>query len=115
MSIKFYFDHNVPRAIATGLRIREVDLLTAYEDNTHELADTDLLDRAHQLERVIFTRDDDFLVEATHRQRHHIPFAGVIYAHQLRVSIGTAITDLELIAKSGYPEDLYNAILFLPL
>jgi hypothetical protein len=39
----------------------------------------------------------------------------VVYAHQLRVSIGKCIQDLEIIAKAGQPEDLRNQILFLPL
>ena len=53
--------------------------------------------------------------EATRRQREGIPFHGVIYAHQLRVSIGTCVHDLEIIAKAGEPEDLSNGVQFLPL
>ena len=44
-----------------------------------------------------------------------IPFGGVIYAHQLRVSIGRCVQDLEIIAKAGEPEDLMNGVMFLPL
>jgi hypothetical protein len=77
--------------------------------------DPELLDRAGELERVLFTQDDDLLAEATRRQREGIPFHGVIYAHQLRVSIGTCVHDLELIAKAGEPEDLRNGVQFLPL
>lgn len=39
----------------------------------------------------------------------------VIYAHQLRVSIGGAVHDLELIAKVGEPEDFVESVHFLPL
>jgi hypothetical protein len=39
----------------------------------------------------------------------------VIYAHQLQVSIGTCVRDLELIAKVGEAEDIINTIQFLPL
>jgi hypothetical protein len=46
MSLRLYFDHHVHKAIAVGLRLRQVDVLTAYEDNAGELADPDLLDRA---------------------------------------------------------------------
>ena len=60
-------------------------------------------------------QDDDLLAEATKRQREGIPFRGVIYAHQLRVSIGTCVHDLEIIAKAGEPEDLVNRVEFLPL
>jgi len=59
MPITFYMDHHVPRAITLGLRLREADVITAYEDGTSELDDTGLLDRAGELGRVLFTRDDD--------------------------------------------------------
>jgi len=50
-------DHNVPRAITNGLKLKGVDLITAYEDGSSQLDDTELLDRASKLERVLFTRD----------------------------------------------------------
>ena len=115
MPIALYMDHHVPRAITLGLRLREVDVLTAYEDGTSELEDPDLLDRAGVVGRVLFTRDDDLLAEATQRQQAGISFRGVIYAHQLRVSIGRCVEDLEIIAKAGEPEDLMNQVMFLPI
>jgi len=114
MSIAFYMDQHVPRAITVGLRLRGVEALTAYEDDASELEDVNLLDRAGELERVLFTRDDDLLAEATKRQRAGIPFCGIVYAHQLRVSIGRCVEDLELIAKAGEPIDLMNQVVFLP-
>lgn len=115
MAIAFYMDHNVPRSITTGLRLRGVDVLTSFEDGTSTMDDPELLDRASGLGRVLFTFDDDLLAEATKRQIENIPFAGVIYAHQLRVSIGVCIQDLELIAQAGEPGDLMNGVQFLPL
>ena len=115
MAIDLYMDHHVPRAITIGLRLRGVDVLTAYEDGASELDDPDLLDRASELERVLFTMDDDLLVEAAARQSQDVAFGGVIYAHQLRISIGTCVRNLELIAKAGEPEDLRDRVQFLPL
>ena len=115
MPLAFYMDHHVPRAITLGLHLREVDILTAYEDGTSEIEDAALLDRANELARVLFTRDDDLLAEAAKRQRERSSFHGVVYAHQLRVSIGRCVQDLEIIAKAGESEDLMNAIMFLPL
>jgi hypothetical protein len=108
-------DHHVPRAITNGLRLREVDVLTAHEDVASELDDPALLDRAQELGRVMFTQDDDLITEATQRRRQGQTFSGVIYAHQLRVSIGDCVRDLELIAKVGEPEDMTGQTLFLPL
>ena len=49
------------------------------------------------------------------RQREGIPFGGVIYAHQMRVTIGACIHDLEIIAKAGDAEELSNKVQILPL
>jgi len=106
-------DHHVPRAITNGLRLRGVDVLTAHEDGASRIRDQALLDRATELERVLFTQDDDLLTEATQRQRQ--TFSGVIYAHQLRMSIGNCVRDLELVAQVGEPEDMTGQTLFLPL
>jgi hypothetical protein len=108
-------DHNVPRPITVGLRVRDVDVLTAAEDGANTLPDPSLLDRATALGRVLFTRDDDLLAEAKHRQVHGIPFAGVIYAYQLTVSIGVCVRDLEIIAKASDPADLEGRVTYLPL
>ena len=108
-------DHHVPRAITVGLRLRQVDVLTAYEDGMSEADDPALLDRASELGRVLFTHDDDLLVEATRRQRGGRVFGGVVFVHQLHLSIGACVRDLELIAKVGESGDLADRILFLPL
>ena len=115
MPIALYMDQHVPRAITLGPRLRRVEVLTAHKDGTSEVDDAALLDRAGALHRVLFTRDDDLLAEAARRQREGTPFRGIIYAHQLRVSIGKCVQDLETIAKAGEPVDLMNGIMFLPL
>jgi predicted nuclease of predicted toxin-antitoxin system len=115
MALAFYMDHNVPSAITNGLRLRSVDVITAYEDSAHELDDSTLLDRASAMQRIVFTRDKDFLIEATRRQRLGIPFYGIIYAHQRHVSIGTCVEQLELIAKIGQLDDVVNLVKHLPL
>jgi predicted nuclease of predicted toxin-antitoxin system len=115
MTIALYMDVHVHRAITTGLRLRDVDVLTAQEDGYRTADDDRLLDRATQLQRVLFTQDDDLLAEARLRQVKGIPFAGVIYAHQLRITIGRCIQDLELIAKASEPDEMANRVEYLPL
>jgi len=115
VAFKLYMDHHVPRAITIGLRLRGVDVITAHENAASNLTDSARLDRAGELGRVLFTQDDDLVVEAVRRQREVIPFHGVIYAHQLRISIGRCIDDLELIVRAGEPGDVANRIEFLPL
>ena len=108
-------DVHVPAPITRALLVRGVDVLTAQTDGTTRLDDADLLDRAGELGRVMFSRDEDFLAEATARQRSGKSFAGVIYAHQLRVTIGQCVHDLELIAKCSEPADFTNRVEHLPL
>jgi predicted nuclease of predicted toxin-antitoxin system len=115
MPLKLYFDHHIHKAIAVGLRLRQVDVLTAYEDNAGELADPDLLDRASELGRVLFTHDDDLLVEAALRQEQERPFAGVVYVHQLQLTIGQCINELELLAKLFEEHEAGNQVVFLAL
>ena len=108
-------DVHVPAVITRTLLARGVDVLTAQADGTVRLNDAAMLDRAGRLERVLFTRDDDFLAEAASRQRDGASFPGVIYAHQLRVTIGQCVQDLELIGKCCDSADLANRVEHLPL
>ena len=115
MSIALYMDVHVPSAITAGLRLRGVDVVTSQEDETRRVSDAELLDRAMALHRLLFTRDKDLLREASQRQERGEMFAGVVYAHQLRVSIGQCVHDLEVIALAGDPEDFANRVEYLPL
>ncbi len=39
-------------------------------------------------------------------------FSGIVYAHQLRVTVGQIIADLQLIVKAVTMEEIRNAVLF---
>jgi predicted nuclease of predicted toxin-antitoxin system len=69
MSLGFSMDVHVPRPITRGLRRRGVDVLTALDDGATRLEDPDLLDRATALGRMVFSQDEDLIVEAVRRQR----------------------------------------------
>jgi hypothetical protein len=62
----------------------------------------------------MFTQDSDFLVLAVAWQTGRRDFAGLIYAHQLRVTIGGAIKDLVLISPLMRLEEMRNRVEFLP-
>ena len=105
----------MPVAIAVGLRQRQIDVLTAQEDGRADWDDDRLLERAVELGRVVFTQERDFLVLAADWQRQHRDFAGMVYGHQLRVTIGGAVHNLELIATLISLDDMRNRVEFLPL
>jgi Domain of unknown function (DUF5615) len=108
-------DVHVPRAITLGLRLRGVDVLTSQEDQTATMSDVELLQRATDLGRILYSEDSDLLVEAAHRQELGLEFVGVIYCHQTRLTIGRRVADLELIAVYGEAEEFRNLVVFLPL
>ena len=115
MSLNLYMDVHVPSAITRALRRRGIDVLTAQEDGTEEIDDSVLLDRTAEVGRILFTRDDDLLAIAVQRWRENKNFATVVYAHQIHVTIGECVADLELIAKGGHFEEILNHVFFLPL
>jgi hypothetical protein len=89
--------------------------MTAQEDEAHQLSDAALLDRALEMGRILFSQDDDLVREATFRQRTGKRFLGVVYAHQLNVTIGQCVEDLELIGRVSEPEEWINRVEYLPL
>ena len=74
-----------------------------------------MLDRARALNRVLVSQDEDLLAEATRRQRSDVAFSGLFYAHQLGITIGRFISDLEVLALAGELEDYEGRVEFLPL
>jgi hypothetical protein len=108
-------DVHVPRAITEGLRLREVDVLTAQQDSHDEVADSVLLDRATALGRVLFSMDADLLREAALRKTLSRPFGGVVFSRQLGATVGDCVRDLELLGKAVEPDEMLNRVEFIPL
>jgi hypothetical protein len=48
-------------------------------------------------------------------QEQNQSFAGLIYGHQLDLSIGQAVRDLELIAAAYDPDDIRDRVEYIPL
>jgi len=114
MSVALYMDEQVHSIITSGLRRRSIDVLTAQEDGHDAVPDEVVLDRATALDRVLYTQDKDFLVEAALRQSMGIDFPGVIHSLQRGVSLGRIIADLEYIALVAEPGDLANIVTRVP-
>ena len=53
-------DEQVPSAITRGLRSRGADVVTVQDESREGDDDEAVLDRAEELGRVLFTRNDDF-------------------------------------------------------
>jgi hypothetical protein len=114
MPVALYMDVHIPQAITDQLRRRGVDVLTAVEDETTRLPDDQLLERATQLNRILFTQDIRFRLLAERWQQEGKPFSGLIFGHQLGGTIGQFVRDLELIAQASEPEEWQNVVEFIP-
>lgn len=108
-------DVHVRRAVTLGLRRRGIDVVTAQEMGFGELTDSDLLDQATLLNRVLFSQDADLLREADLRIEAGIEFSGVVYGRQNDLSTGQAVHDLELISRVYRSEEIANRVEYLPL
>ncbi len=115
MSLALHKYVHVPRAVTMGLRMRGIDVLTAQADGSAELDDGSLLRRATDLGRIMVTQDDDVLREAKRLLDEGRMFCGITYAHQLRVTIGQMVEDLELIARATASGEWVGKIEYLPL
>ena len=114
MSVALYMDEQIDRAITEALRGRGIDVLTVQEDGHTGAPDPVVIARATELGRIIFSQDSDMLGHASSMQRHGTHFAGLAYAHPLRITIGQAIASLELLAKTSDPPDMTNRVEYLP-
>ena len=113
--LRYYMDHNVQGAIIEGVRARGIDCLTCEEDGTKQADDAEILQRATDLARVVFSEDTDFLKIASSWISSGREFSGVVFARQLHVTLGGAIRDLELIAGAMQEGEIRNTIIFIPL
>ena len=77
--------------------------------------DEAIVARATELGRVVFTRDEDFLAIASDIQASGRRFSGVIYAHQLRLSIGDCIWELGFIDAASESNEYINRVEYLLL
>src|SRR3954463_14620555 len=108
-TIRFHLDENCHRAIAEGLRRRDIDVTTTPEAGL--LGATDEQQAAYGLAqcRVIFTQDRDFL-------RLHaagVPHAGIAYCHQESRTVGQIVRGLVLIWELLDPKDIVGRVEYL--
>jgi|SRR5690606_4980694 len=113
MAIALYVDEHVATAIVEGLVDRGCDVLRVQDDGGRTKNDRWILDRAHDLGRVIFTMDEDFLVLASACQKSGSLFSGIIYVHQLRYSIGQIVDRLSRTCREESADTFMNRVKYL--
>ncbi len=115
MATSLFADVHVPGPVILQLRLRGVDIAAATEEGHERMKDAALLALATEQSRVMVTQDIRFRVLAEEWQRMGHSFAGLVFAHQRRVSFGEMIADLELIAKATDSNFWRNRVEQLPL
>jgi hypothetical protein len=106
--IRFLTDEHIPKAVASGLRARGIDVLTAGEAGQLGASDAALLAFAKAQGRVLITADADHL-------RLHavgVPHAGILFAPS-DASVGLLIGGAMLIAEVLGAEEMLNRVEFL--
>lgn len=115
MSLSFYADEHIDISLCEQLRKHGVDIVRSVDDGMRSANDEDILERATNLGRIVFTHDDDFTVIGARKQSLFEHFAGVAYCHQYRLSFGQLISELKFLSDNYEPDEAAETVFFLPL
>jgi hypothetical protein len=115
MTLRVYADENVHGRIIHGLRLKGFDVLTVAEDKHDGFPDPEIVHRATELDRVVFTHDQDYLAIGAHLQRARQPFSGIVYGHPDALSVTEFVEQLELALHCYASDEVRNQIIYLPL
>ena len=115
MTWPLYMDHHVPWSVTFALRRRGFDVLTAVEDHAAELDDESLLVRATSLDRILVTRDRDFMPLTAEWRTHGRSFSTVVAYRRKRLGHAELIEWLELIASVLRQDEVHNRMIFVPM
>jgi len=109
MQIRFHLDESVRNAVAEGLRKRGIEVTTPGHAGLLGASDSEHLAFALRENRIIVTRDTDFL-RLDHAGHEH---AGVVYCHQQARSIGQIVLKLAWLWRTRSTEEMLGNVEFL--
>ena len=101
-------DENMPPAVADQLRATDIDVSSVHELEIFTEDDPILLELANEVERVICTRDADFLRLAQAGMEH----AGIVFFDRGQRNIGYMVRSLRSIAQDITMEEMRNRVEF---
>jgi predicted nuclease of predicted toxin-antitoxin system len=108
-SIRFHLDEHLDHAIAEGLRGSGIEVTTTAQAGLAGTDDLTQLAFATSEDRVMVTKDDDFL--RLHRQG--VSHAGIAYSRQGTRSIGEILSGLILIWEFLEPDEMRDHVEYL--
>ncbi|MEX0713775.1 MAG: DUF5615 family PIN-like protein [Pirellulales bacterium] len=99
----------MPLAVAEGLRKRGGDITTSQEANLLGAGDDEQIAFARSEDRVVITRDQDFL-SANQRGVEH---AGIVFWTQRQRTIGQLIRALDTLSLGHLPQQVKGRVFYL--
>jgi hypothetical protein len=115
--LRLLIDEDVHGDIIAGLRRRQptLDVVRVQDVGLGHTPDAVILEWAAQQVRVVVSVDKKTLtVDAWDRVARGLPMPGVVIL-RTRLTIGQAVTELEVVALVGNPDDLRDRVIYLPL
>jgi predicted nuclease of predicted toxin-antitoxin system len=120
MTIKFYTDTHIARAIAVQARRRGVSVIRCEEVGMAEAKDVEHLEYATAERCVMISADEDFAILHAEWQVSGKPHTGIIYVQPARKDdIGMVVDHLEFLhlavegGAADLDKDVYNTITYL--
>lgn len=108
--MKFLADEHIELSIVTGLKLLRIDVTSVNDAGKRGSDDERILSFAKDNNRVIITRDSDF-VKLHSRGIEH---AGIIFIPKF-LEIGKVIKEIEKASMILESEHIKNSVIFIPL
>jgi hypothetical protein len=108
-TIRFHLDETCRTALATGLRLRGIDVTTTPDVGLLGAMDPVQLAHAHSQGRVLFTHDADFVALHQGGAQH----SGIVYCHQYRHPLGEVIRRLVSLWSTREAGKLVGQLIYL--
>lgn len=106
--IRFYVDEHIASSVVEGLRRRDIDVMTTYEARMRGATDEQQLFYAGEQQRVLVTKDDDFLRLHAEDVQHY----GIVFV-PTQATIGALVQGLMLISRVLDADEMRNHVEFL--
>ena len=107
--VRFHCDEHIDSAVVGGLRRRGADVTTAAEAGLLGAPDEQHLEFARAQQRLIITKDRDFLRLSARGEVHQ----GIAYCQQGTRTIGQMLTSLIHIYEELTPEEVEGRVIYL--
>lgn len=111
-TVRFHLDESAPNVIALGLRSRDRDCTTSKEVDLLSSVDEDQLAYVIQADRVLITRDSDFVTlhaQLMEKNDHH---PGIIYWCSKK-HFGVIVKEIDRMASDLSVDDFRDQLFFL--